>query len=450
MTLPRNRRPEAGASPRLAGAARVAAAAAGVALAGLALAPSPARPTLVVGSALFLLAAAAGSWLSRRYGLIAVAALNTLLIMVALEVVAAGAVALSGIPPVRAILARFVGPAHDLESHYLSLPHYGDEPWVPAYWKEHRRAVHQRYEPYVVWRTPAFSGEFIRVDSLGRRFVPDARCEAGAYRVFAFGGSGMWGWGTPDWETIPAHLQARLQKLRSEPVCVVNMGENAWVGFQGLIALETALLEDDPPDAAVFYDGVNEVLAALQNGRPLVHQNLPEIANRFEAGESFLLRWFKERHAVAVGTRALEWLGVGSGAGWSPTAPPESLGRETAAAYLHLVDQVSALGEEYGFEALFFWQPHILVGGKPLTPEEAEMITSLDWLFPVTEHARRLFSATYAAIDSAALTRPQLHYGGTVFDSVAVPVWIDTWGHLTPRGNDRVARWMLEEIAAKR
>lgn len=54
----------------------------------------------------------------------------------------------------------------------------------------------------------------------------------------------------------------------------MNYGENAYVSTQGLIHLILLLESGDVPDMVIFYDGVNDILAASQSWMPIVHQNL--------------------------------------------------------------------------------------------------------------------------------------------------------------------------------
>ncbi|NIV75259.1 MAG: hypothetical protein GWN37_10600, partial [Gammaproteobacteria bacterium] len=49
-----------------------------------------------------------------------------------------------------------------------------------------------------------------------------------------------------------------------------------------VIQLQMLIAAGDIPDAVVFYSGVNDVFAADQAGRPILHQNLREIAAGFE------------------------------------------------------------------------------------------------------------------------------------------------------------------------
>ena len=83
--------------------------------------------------------------------------------------------------------------------------------------------------------------------------TPGADCSAKSFKVFTFGASEMWGTGSPNWGTIPAHLQKGLEKLRQGPVCVTNFAESAYVSMQGVMMLLMQLRSGNVPDVVLFY-----------------------------------------------------------------------------------------------------------------------------------------------------------------------------------------------------
>ena len=107
-------------------------------------------------------------------------------------------------------------------AHYLSLSYYQEEDWAEQYWHEALVSAQRAYRPYVVWRRSAFDGETITIDQRGHRVTPGAECRPGAYTIMVLGGSTTWGWGAPDWGTIPAFLQQALSRSRPGPVCVLK------------------------------------------------------------------------------------------------------------------------------------------------------------------------------------------------------------------------------------
>jgi hypothetical protein len=217
------------------------------------------------------------------YRATAIMLLNTLLLLVGLELAATAVLTIAMLPTTKGLLAHITGKPNDLVAHYLALPYYAEQDWSSRYWPEHQLALKKNYHPYVIWRSPAFTGVMLNIDQDGVRKTPGSECRpSDAYKVFVFGGSAMWGWGVPDWGTIPAYLQTELQATHDEPVCVVNFGENAYVSTQSLIQLQLLLESGNVPDVIIFYDGVNEVLAASQTGQPILHQNFAEITSLFQ------------------------------------------------------------------------------------------------------------------------------------------------------------------------
>src|SRR5690349_6392646 len=180
---------------------------------------------------------------------IAILTLNAFIFFVAVELAATAAVkfrALVSSPALEPLIGE--GKPRETVSYYSS------QSWARKYWQEFRLSRKQRYYPYVGWRRAPFEGETINVDRNGIRDTPGVDCRAGAFKVFAFGESTMWGTGSPDWGTIPAQLQKRLAQLRPGPVCVVNFAESAYVSTQDLLMLIMQLQAGNPPDWVLFYN----------------------------------------------------------------------------------------------------------------------------------------------------------------------------------------------------
>ncbi|HSH75293.1 MAG TPA: SGNH/GDSL hydrolase family protein, partial [Longimicrobiales bacterium] len=302
-----------------------------------------------------------------------------------------------------------------------------------------------------LWRSPAFEGELLNIDARGVRRTPGGECSPGALKVYALGGSAMWGWGAPDWGTIPAYLQRELSASLDEPVCVVNYAEQAFVSTQDLVQLQLLLAAGEVPDHVILYSGVNDVFAAEQNGAPLLHQNLQDIVTRFERPGPSLLSWLMARSTVRLAQTAVSVLGLGRGgsedsAGRGLENGPagdgsstEELADAVVDAYVRGYESVAALAEAFGFGYDVVWQPHILIGGEPLTAEEQEMPAGLSWVVTLSPRLVELFRLTSGRVQVEAAVHEHLHYLGDAFDEVEAQLWIDTWGHVTPEGNEIVA-----------
>ncbi len=245
---------------------------------------------LVAAAIIVLLIGSLGRRFFKLYRGVAVFLLNVLVLLACLEL-GAIIIARSGILP---------SYRQSLNERYQNLPYYRTQNWAKIYWSEARLAEIYRYRPYVVWRHLHFNGETIKIGHDGIRQTPGADCHANAYKIFAFGGSTMWSWGSPDSLTIAAYLQAGLQDLISRPVCVTNLGEDGFVSTQSLIVLITQLQSGNVPDAVIFYDGANDVFAAYESGHAGVHLQLASIAAKFEQREHPLVKWIKGTRLYAL------------------------------------------------------------------------------------------------------------------------------------------------------
>src|SRR5262245_3671445 len=214
-----------------------------------------------------------GRRIRHSYKVLAILVLNMLLIAAALELASR---ALTALRDASRSANQSASDPREKSTYYL------DKTWAPQYWREFKLSRKTQYQSYVVWRRAPFTGATINIDHAGLRRTPGAVCGAGSYKVFTFGGSQMWGTGSPDWGTIPAYLQAGLAKRQGRPVCVVNFGESAYVSTQSVITLLTRLEAGDVPDLTLFYDGPNDAYAAYQSGRTTDHGNIQEIVRMFE------------------------------------------------------------------------------------------------------------------------------------------------------------------------
>src|SRR5262245_19313240 len=163
-----------------------------------------------------------------------------------------------------------------------TVSYYASQDWAKLFWHEFRLSRKNQFYSHVGWRRAPFHGQTIDIDSNGIRVTPGADCRQDAFKVFTFGASEMWGTGSPNWETIPAHLQQGLETLRAGPVCVTNFAESAYVSMQSIIMLLMQLRAGNVPDIVLFYTLTDDVYAGYQSGRAGVIENLEQITARFE------------------------------------------------------------------------------------------------------------------------------------------------------------------------
>src|SRR6516165_10527591 len=91
------------------------------------------------------------------------------------------------------------------------------------------------YETFTQFAERPFRGRYVNVDAAGFRFSagqgpwpPDPR----ALNVFVFGGSGTFGYGVADSETIPSRLQEELRRRNGQPITIYNFGRGSYYSTQ--------------------------------------------------------------------------------------------------------------------------------------------------------------------------------------------------------------------------
>lgn len=325
----------------------------------------------------------------------------------------------------------------DLDEADSALDYYDTQTWGATYLSE-REALREDYHPYIIWRQAPFQGEVVNINADGLRLTTDTDCSAGAYRVFVFGGSTVWGMGAPDDGTIPSHLQRILAERHSGAVCVVNYGEIGYVSTQELIAFIGQLQRGNLPDEVIFYDGVNDVFAMGQTLTPASHQFLEVIASKVEGGGYiFFEKALQSSDLIAALVRILLQMQGGGALELLRINDIERRADEIVAVYLANYDLMSALSAHYGFDFTFIWQPVIYIGEKPLTPQE-ETITEA-----FSDDLIALYEATYTRMAAVAEDYEHLYYAANLFDSYTEWLWIDYF-HVTPEANAIVAAYITD------
>lgn len=393
---------------------------------------------LVMGLFLLLLGWA-GSRIGQVYRAAALILLNTIVFLIALELIFAGFNFLT-----RWLDSRSTGQSGAALPQEIpaAQEYYRDQAWAEQFWDELPRAAGSRYAPFVLWRRKPFSGETINVDANGFRVTPGAECVENAYRIFVFGGSTVFGDGSPDWGTIPAYLQAGYPTER--PLCVINMGGSGYTVTQGIIELTMQLQKGHRPDRVIFYDGYNDVYDAYLYQQVNLHHNYDLIQGSLDGATTVESPLSSVLRASNTGRFLLSLLPQ------NPTDDlltpdqvtltddqAEKLAAEVVSQYFSSYQIVSALGAEIGFEVDFFWQPVIFVTEKPFTELE-EGFTQRE-----TPAFRDFFREIYRQIEARTPDFERMHYLGGVLDGREESLYIDTV-HLNPEGNAIIAAAILE------
>jgi hypothetical protein len=336
---------------------------------------------------------------------------------------------------------------------------YQGASWVRGYYDEFNRSSENQWMSYVYWRRKPFNGTFINIDSDGIRLTPQAsgtkpRADQST-TLFMFGGSALWGTGARDAFTIPAILGTELG-TRGVSTNIRNFGESGYVSTQEVIALILELQKGNIPDIAIFYDGPNDVFAAYQLRVVGVPQNELNRVREFNlsAPGRFWSRSALYLEATASGlstTRFLRALLSRFGDPSEPRANPRlvhnpstdaaSLARDAVVAYWKTVDLVAALGEQYNFKCLFYWQPTIF-GKEYLTEYERSERRKAQYLETFYKEAAEALQQTVPSQKSYFFEDLS-----SVFADTREPQYVD-WVHTGESGNHIIAQRMAKQVLA--
>ena len=330
---------------------------------------------------------------------------------------------------------------------------YKDARWYSEYFREGMRRRH-RWDSYSCWPGEPFRGVHINVDKEGLRRTWQRKDAVDGQtgvkpRVFVFGGSTVWGAGARDDHTIPSCMARRLSDLGLD-VEVKNFGQSAYVSTQEVITLLRELQKGNTPDIAVFYDGVNDVFSACQNGAAGLPQNcrkrrdeFARLRTRRHVGQ---ILWERFRNGfwgfgLASATVRARLLPARSAPVGRPKAfASEALAEKVARVYETNVGIADSLARTFGFRTLFYWHPAIFTK-KALTPYEAKEAAKCDYL-------KAFHLGVNKRVRAADRLRREHAFRdlSTVFDAAKDPYYVDTF-HITEKGNDVIAREIAKDVA---
>lgn len=324
-------------------------------------------------------------------------------------------------------------------------PAYAAYDWAEDFWREQRAETEFEnshpapYEAFRVWGMWERHGKYVNVDKteMGTRRrtwnLLQPGCESrDTQKVWVFGASNAWGFGTPDVETIQSNLSRKLNAERGNCVEVINLGVDGYNSNQEVVYLMQQLKAGGRPDAVVFFDGFADAyVGTIGPGIPSTHWDYNEIKAKYERGS---LNWpdlVKRSHLLsAINTLRLRFHA-------RPRAPSgQDMGAQVRATMdnyelnLHLA---RLLAKEYGFEAYFFWQPYVQYGRKPLVQFEQVLIED------------EAIHAVYEEADRRATKTGSFVFLGRIFDQTQEPIYIDTV-HLGPLGNEIIAGAISSQI----
>jgi lysophospholipase L1-like esterase len=328
---------------------------------------------------------------------------------------------------------------------------YKDTTWIKDYNKEFSRASKTDWRSYVYWRRTEFKGKYINIDNKGIRHTYSGSINSNdnVIKIYMFGGSTLWGTGARDDFTIPSLLAKELLNS-GRSVQVKNFGETGYVSTQSLVELLLQLKQGNIPDVVIFYDGINDIFSGLQNhaaGIPQNEENRKKEFNLLKSRRYVDLRnsFFKEtlyrsniylllnqlrQKIFKISTKEINFI------------PDDSKNMESKIieSYVFNIKRVNQLSKEYGFKAIFYWQPVVFTKDYVTPYEKKKQESCL--------YCRDFFNKTYAQISRR---EPELrHYNfynlSNIFAHYQQPLFIDCW-HISEEGNRIIAHRIGKDVA---
>ena len=282
---------------------------------------------------------------------------------------------------------NLTGTTQTVADPRAQLPAMAAYPWADEYLREVQTTPNS-YWPFTETRSRDFEGKYVTIDGWVRRSYVPVDLPDGAPVIWMFGGSTTWGEGQRDDYTIASHL-AKLSEENGTPIRILNYGQRGWTHFQEMILFEQLLAAEGAPDLAVFYDGANEINAQTLSAKGVpTHTLVDQYAGLTSGGVApeFIPAPARPRSAAAVAweaylkhsaiqkavRRARDFVDSPAGASESrvtqtgdgddnPLATEYSKsvvdGQRAVDVYERGRGLTRHLAEEYGTEAVFFWQP---------------------------------------------------------------------------------------------
>ena len=358
------------------------------------------------------------------------------------------------------LVVFILAPEKRVEDVYIEKFYQGKE-WAQELFRETDRS--KEYHQYLGWISFPSRGKYVNVDAeAGRKTWNPENLPQDATKIFFFGGSAAWGYGSRDDYTVPSHL-SRLLNSDQPLFRVYNYGEPAYTFTQGLLYLILKLREGYRPQYVIFYDGYNDIFGSYQSGRAGTVHNRDRTSHklRAKAGQlhwEAIKDWCRENiflynkiyykiyllfHPEArytfyniygqfnpeervwqVGTR-------------SSDQELQALAADTVQYYAQSLKVLVHLSKTYNFKFLCFWQPVLFTDPKVL-PQEYKIDSRLE-----DQMLGKLYRFTNQ--DLSRLSLPHFYNLADVMSGRTKPLYMDTV-HLMEEGNALVAEHIYQVV----
>ena len=301
-----------------------------------------------------------------------------------------------------------------------------------------------QWEPFVHFRLKEFNGKHTTINKNGqRKTVNYAKRQDSLIKIFCLGGSTMLSTGARDEHTIPSELAKFIdQAVPNKNIEITNFGCHGYNRSIENVQLQQELLNGNVPDIVIFYDGVNEVIAAHQNNEAGTPTNAINRKNEFKLSHSyskklklFLVSSNINRFIVYLQRRIFKTTSF-------EVKLPEKLSKDIADNYIENLQITKALGQQFNFKVFNFLQP-VIYTKKNLS--ETELIAA-----KASEYYKELYRNSYAlTLQDPAIIKDSTFFDiSNAFDNETKTIYTD-FCHTGEQGNKLVARHIFQVIQSE-
>lgn len=317
---------------------------------------------------------------------------------------------------------------------------YANADLAEGYFKELTDAKARVWASYTQSQQTDYTGKFINVHEGTRRtwnseaINDDRRTRL---KVFFFGGSTLWGFGSSDELTIPSLVAKKLAEngISAE---VKNYAVVADVTTQSLFRFVLELRKQNAPDLVVFYGGLVDAISACDEGKPgvpLGNSNLERISSAKEE---------KARLSIRLENLALTRLLTGKKQPAGCSKKLDVLSDGALDVYLGNVRLIEAISRSLSFKTLFYLEPQLSDKTHKTQYEEGQFLKSEKRVLGRSD-LYSLMRSKLVKREYESLGRSVTHDLRTIFADVASPIYMDGW-HYGEEGNERISRKIAVDI----
>ncbi len=308
------------------------------------------------------------------------------------------------------------------------------------------------FTAYRHWKDAPRKWSYYNTDKNGVRLTVKNPV-ADAKKVFMFGGSTLKGDDVGDEMTIASRLQERL----GNGYDVYNYAQNGYRSTQQVNYLLELLANGKVPDVVIVYGGLCDGALEDNIGETPREPFLLGGTVAYAKADQTALDAFKVFYDQSNIAYLVTWLKIKIGLlkvtqdqlmqELADRNTPESIAKWTARGvhyFLENIRVIKALGDYYGFESYFFWEPALLEGDKRNWDYENEYLAAYPQV--LKDNRKQLqVTAKKAFVGKEA---EHMYYLGDLFKDTDIPVFVDI-SHLGPQGSDMVAEEIYERIQSR-